>query len=313
MPLQDLMRNVRNPDKFSLKKELDLWLETKFTDLATIDRGHSGNLHASAISGCTRVEFYKRIDAPAVSVGKKDGKTQRIFDNGSAFHDRMQDYYKRMGILWGNWSCHGCGGFGKNKKMVTVKKALFNAGCRFKNCKQPKCPLKFKEEWEPGQEIHPYFKYKEPGFTIPAPYRISGYTDGIIIPNGDKIVIELKSIRDDRYRQLTEPEEYHQHQTQIYLEGFKVEKGIVQYENKNTQEIKEYPVKKDPAVIRALLDKSRQFWACLETGQLPPKVCSTVEEGRWCEYKDVCFNEFFVFQKLWEAYHEELLEGGLNG
>ena len=109
MSLKDMMKTVKKRGEVSLKKDLDFYLQTKYYDLESVDRGHSGNLHPSGISGCARAEVYGRIEAPAKE-DKISPRVQRIFNNGSSYHERTQQYYARMGILWGNWRCKSCAG-----------------------------------------------------------------------------------------------------------------------------------------------------------------------------------------------------------
>jgi hypothetical protein len=146
MALMDMIKNIKEPSERGLLKDLDLWLLTKYVDLESVDRGHSGNLHPSSISGCPRATIYDRIGLSKIEVWPMTAKTQRIFDNGNSFHRRMQEYYSRMGLLWGKWKCHGCAGCGE-----------LGNGCKAVDSFIPVCPKGFPSEWGRYQKIKPKF------------------------------------------------------------------------------------------------------------------------------------------------------------
>jgi len=69
-----------------------------------------------------------------------------------------------------------------------------------------------------------------------------GRADAIISLNNKLYVVDFKSISDYKFKKLEkdEPEISHQYQLQLYMHYFKVPHGILLYENKNTQDFKEF-------------------------------------------------------------------------
>jgi len=314
MGLKDMLKSIKEPGSINLSKDLDLYLSTKFFDLHSVDRqsGWSKNMHASSISGCARGEVYSRISVPAKEE-KISPRVQRIFDNGSSFHERMQNYYKRMKVLWGTWRCHGCGGYGVPQVMKTVgdekEGQLIPTGCKFRNCTEPPCPLGFPTEWVAGMDIRPFMRYIEPGFYVDR-YHLSGYTDGIIVTGNERTILELKSMNGEQHSKLVAPVSGHTDQIQVYMYGFNLEYASLQYENKNNQQVKEFVIERDPKRIGELLGGVEFIWNCLSTSQIPPRVCRLPVDGRFCGFVEACFDDFFDYDPLWEAYKQRQSEEG---
>lgn len=298
--LSDMLKKVSEPGKTELAKDLDLFLTTTYVDQSSIARGHGDdNLHPSSMSGCLRAKFYEWIGAPEKSPWDGGGRSQRIFGNGDKMHERFQEYYAKMGVLWGSWRCHGCQGYGECQVTKDIEGVKVGTGCKILDCTIPECPRGFSREWtDPDQPIKPRFYYVEPGFFIEE-LRVKGHTDGIIIGKDKRHILELKSMKQEYWQSLIEPKPEHIDQAQIYCGAFGCDGIIFQYESKNTQEIKEFIVPADPAKYEEMLQKARTFWACLEQGTLPNKVCRTVAEGRWCAFKEYCFTEFTNWEELW--------------
>lgn len=68
-----------------------------FTFPDTTDHWNDGKIHPSSIHGCPRYLVYKILK----ETGKKKivPQLQRIFDNGTMVHHRIQSYLRNMGIL----------------------------------------------------------------------------------------------------------------------------------------------------------------------------------------------------------------------
>jgi len=243
LSLKDLVRVAAGGGEISLTKELDFWLETTYQEQIKKDRDKRfENLYPSSIASCPRKAVFSRLGIP-VNTRPIKAKTQRIFDNGHSFHDRMQKYYLEMGLL------HGTDESGK---------------------------------------------YTEPHF-VDTEHRISGYCDGIFHLGGKQYILELKSMRDDLFKKLDAPLPSHVIQGQLYVHEFDSDGVIFQYENKNTQEIKEFVLPRDASIIDATLEKADLVWECLEsTSEFPCRACMSIADknGFFCEFKGNCFDDF---------------------
>lgn len=122
---------------------------------------------------------------------------------------------------------------------------------------------------------------------------VKGHADGIL-DMGELIVIEIKSINERGFRELLKAKPEHIRQTMLYMLKFKIKKGIVLYENKNTQETKEFLVIWDDKIIKELETRCATINYALINKQLPIReMCElpTDSAAKYCPYSRVCFTE----------------------
>ncbi|MFH0987523.1 MAG: PD-(D/E)XK nuclease family protein [Patescibacteria group bacterium] len=82
-----------------------------------------------------------------------------------------------------------------------------------------------------------------------------GREDAIISLNNKLYIVDFKSISDYKFKKLDAPEIPHQRQLQLYMHYFKVPQGIVLYENKNTQDLKEFELKYDYKLCKKIISE----------------------------------------------------------
>jgi len=82
-----------------------------------------------------------------------------------------------------------------------------------------------------------------------------GRADAIISFNNKLYVVDFKSISDYKFRKLDAPQPSHQKQLQLYMHYFKVPQGIILYENKNTQELREFELKYDYKLAKKIISE----------------------------------------------------------
>jgi len=111
---------------------------------------------------------------------------------------------------------------------------------------------------------------KEAKFVIDSP-PIRGSADAIIVHpvSGDHSIVEIKSINSNGFSRLDAPMGHHFDQLNIYLGGHKIRDGLVLYENKNTQEVKVFPVKFDQTRFDQLQFRLLKIMHKLNKSQLP--------------------------------------------
>jgi hypothetical protein len=133
-------------------------------------------------------------------------------------------------------------------------------------------------------------------------YEICGSADGIIKFHDSFGVLEIKSINNNGFNSLSAPKFDHAEQLNIYMfclsrlgyvsghgpvSGKNLKWGIIVYENKNNQQIKEYLLSMDHKIIDPVLEKLNYVKDHLQRGVRPPKV---VNDGcRWCDIKLDCY------------------------
>lgn len=99
-------------------------------------------------------------------------------------------------------------------------------------------------------------------------YEIKGHVDGILEIDGKKGVLEIKSINSQGFYGLFEPDEKHLIQVNVYMFCLETPRGVILYENKDNQDLKEFFVKQDPKVIQPVLEKIKLVQNWILTGKL---------------------------------------------
>jgi len=125
---------------------------------------------------------------------------------------------------------------------------------------------------------------------IPPNETLHGRADAIVRIDGSPYVVEFKSI--NRYafeNRLARPDPDHLKQLQLYLHFFKLPKGILVYENKDTQDLKEFVVEYDNALVARTLAELGEIRGYVERGVVPSKP-DGIEPWRcdYCPYKATC-------------------------
>lgn len=120
--------------------------------------------------------------------------------------------------------------------------------------------------------------------------------DAIIKINNKKYVVEIKSVNDYQFRNMTcHPSA--EKQLQLYMHFLGIPRGFVLCENKNTQDIKvfEYNYDYEKVVLylqrmSKVLKYKKRF---MKTGKLPSRICdkSSCPRAAECNYADACFNK----------------------
>ncbi len=119
---------------------------------------------------------------------------------------------------------------------------------------------------------------------------ISGRTDSLLLVNGRLCLVELKSANSNMFKfHLKEPKEEHVLQLQLYMYLTNIMDGILLYEDKNTQEIKEFYIKYNPEIVDELLEKIRYVNECIRNRELPERESAPPAwQCRYCSYVPIC-------------------------
>lgn len=208
------------------------------------------HFHPSEWDNCKRKIAYSFYEAKGfISIDKSalkiDPKGERIFDNGHSMHSRWRKYLSWTNALMGRWMCRNW--------MAHKERKIYGLESKLGVLRPDKC--------ECGSDR---FEYIELGF-LDKETLWGGHVDAVIdnkragIAAGFEdvncsdderyIVVDFKTMNDYEFKKLTEPKPQHITQVQIYLylAGLKFGKFI--YENKNTQETKEFLVPRDDALL----------------------------------------------------------------
>lgn len=215
---------------------------------------------------CLREGFYLLNGYPKKG-GNPNLRLQNIFDEGNTIHRKWQSRFEGMNVLWGMWD---------NGPGTDVRFGL------------PDCvPAQGRRYRE--VPVHDWSRL------------ISGKGDGLIVGLGDRAWLELKSVgpgtirkeapflfrsdenEKDAWNNVRKPFPGHLRQTLLYLYlasktyDFDVQEGVLIYEWKADQSIKEFVVQRDDELILPYLAKADLVVDAVEAEKAPD--CNVKEGG----------------------------------
>jgi len=118
---------------------------------------------------------------------------------------------------------------------------------------------------------------------------IAGRADAIIGLEGKPYILDIKTSSQYKFSKLDTPEVDDVKQIQLYLHYFKIPQGILLYEDKNTQELKEFLVEYDPVLVQKILKDLEVLREQIEKDVIPA-IPEGLEPWRceYCEYGEEC-------------------------
>jgi len=124
---------------------------------------------------------------------------------------------------------------------------------------------------------------------IPSKELVSGRADAIVSLNNHLYVVEIKSVNRTAFNKLEEPDVDHLKQLQLYLHYFNINDGIIIYECKDTQDIKEFAVSYNKEEVDAMLEEFKKLKKKIESNIIP-EIPKDIEKWRcdYCPYAEEC-------------------------
>lgn len=228
-------------------------------------------LHPSemvASDWCHRASYFQLQGHPVKSKRAMSFRLLSVFAEGHAIHEKWQKWFQEMGNLYGKWECLECGEF-----------FWGDVYCH-------EGPLVYKE-------VQLFYE----------PLRIHGHADGWLVNLGDPLMLEIKSvgmgtIRWEAPELLAEhgndfgkiwdaikaPFMKHITQVQIYMKLAELlglencpQEAVIIYENKATQEAKEFVIPKSDFGIEHLFEAAQKIVDALASGKAP--ACNIQLDG----------------------------------
>lgn len=191
------------------------------------------------------------------------GQQLMIMENGTAFHNRMETIFEDMGIMIA-----------------------------------PELSLKDEELHISGRSDAIIWNYLKEENTPP------GETIKLISPNNKVIyegpenyvlLVEFKSISENGFEKLrnSKPKDEHEDQLQLYFYLTGITKGIIYYENKNNQRVKEYIVERDEERIKSITKRIKKLIKMAENNEIPDAEYTPGDfEGRYSRFLDIAYPDF---------------------
>ena len=121
---------------------------------------------------------------------------------------------------------------------------------------------------------------------------ISGRADFILtMPDtGNYLIVELKTINDNGFGNLLEAKSNHVIQLQIYLNVLEIDDGVILYENKNDQRLKEFAITKDTDCWNEIIQRCHSIQ---DMSDIPE---ANVIHSRYCSCNSYKGDEINVIQ-----------------
>ena len=126
---------------------------------------------------------------------------------------------------------------------------------------------------------------------IPAnDYKIHGRVDAMLEINGEKIILEIKSIANYGFISLKEPKREHVYQLQLYLFFFNIKKGYLLYESKDNQNLQQFEVRLNINTVKRALKNILAIEDYLKNDIIPPRdFLKNSWQCKSCPYKNHCW------------------------
>lgn len=258
------------------------------------------NVNAPSQAGkCNRANYYMRMQYE--NDGTIDPRTQRIFDNGSGVHERLQSYLLDMELLYMdevplindeyNIQGHTDGFLNLDEEVAILEIKSINDN-QFNQLRDAK------EEHKRQGLIYLYCaeerrKWLHETYGTPEEFNVSYHeryryfeTRYQHMKDGRKYTREEKIKNEVMLNMLAD--------NILFYTDKPLTKVIFLYENKNNQELKEYVVERNlttEPILEEVLENYAYLNKCCEAQEIPPregtsKSCNTC---RWCSYKNECY------------------------
>lgn len=275
-------------------------LEKYLIARADRDQDRAFNVNAPSSAGrCLRQRYYSRTDVE--SDGISDARVQRIFDNGTGFHERTQRYLLDQGILLMdeiplldedlNIQGHTDGllEIGYGECAIMELKSIKDDG--FKSLKEAKPEHKLQgltyvhcteKRRLRLHELYPDMDSYIKSETARREYYAKFYQhlkDGRKHTREEKIKfqVDLHISLDDILYGLDKP----------------VDKVVFLYENKNDQSLKEYTIKLDSTTEPLLIEELKKcsyLNECVKNKTTPNREFPKSSfQCRWCDWRNECY------------------------
>jgi len=169
---------------------------------------------------------------------------------------------------------------------------------KFKQAPHPELEPRILRLFDHGNYIHRLIvrALKERGVlegeevNIPFQELIAGRADALLKIEGERYILDIKSINRGGFQALKEPKLDHQNQLQLYLHFFQIAKGILLYVDKDTQALKEFPLNYDQGLCQSLLEDLSVLRQEIDKNLIPARLSHwpSNSQCRYCPYKDIC-------------------------
>lgn len=237
-----------------------------------VEEGRLGKFYPSSIGRCKRAVVYQMLGYPTKAI---PGQNLLIMENGTSFHNRMEDIFEKMGIL------------------IAPELSLKDEELRISGRSDAIIwnYLKSDEE-EDAEEIVLKAKVEET-FEDENGVEKTKMVDKVVYqgPANHILIVEFKSIKNKNYAKLpkTMPDKKHEMQLQLYFYLTGIRRGMVYYENKDTQESKFFHVTYNEELVQQVKADIKEILDYVDRRELPEKEGNALDiMCRYCDFRNLC-------------------------
>ena len=300
MNIKSRIKGLVKP-KTIIVDELDKFLIRKGNRSAE-DRAQDVNAPSQA-GNCLRRNYFARMGA--LCDGSVDPRTQRVFDNGTKTHERLQEYLIEMELLLQDEVPIRCdelniqGHTDGLLNIKSVKDKLIEIGVleiKSINSRQFSTLKDAREHHKKQAMVYLYCLESRRKYLINKYSSLEEFEEDYDnrLKYYESLYQHLKSGRKyTREQKMRLQTDLHDMCDTFLMHVQKpLTKVIFLYENKDTQELKEFVVDMDKELLNEVLEGYKVLNKCIKDGVIPDREGSskTCEECRWCNYKIECWN-----------------------
>lgn len=181
---------------------------------------------------------------------------------------------------------------------------------------------------EQGTYIHVFFQNlcERAGYLIQreflthsVPHKIIGHADGVLLINGEKYLLEIKSSNTRRFAQLVKgPYDEHKRQIMAYMKVLKLKKALIVYIDKDKSDTKEFCINYDEDFFqRFCAPRIKQHFRNIRNPRKPPAREGTNPNKLPCSYCDfnrVCHDSLEIkkYEKVCASKSIKLYVGNVR-
>ena len=281
-------------------KDLDLYL----LGLNATDEDRAINVNAPSQAGvCMRARFYARTGAPRDGASV-DARTRRIFDNGTKTHERLQEYLLSQGMLLmdevpvHNYEYNIQGHTDGVLKLSASERGILEIKSINSNGFSS---LKTAKEDHRRQGLVYIFCLEERRKFLQSTYKTRVAFDKSQSKRMKEYAKLYQHLKDgskhSREDKINFQCELHNRMDSIlYDTKVPITKVVFLYENKDTQDLKEFTVSMNEATSKAIINEVLTEYSDLNDyvnrGEIPARCAKNKSDPacRWCGYKTECWN-----------------------
>lgn len=281
-------------------KDLDLYL----LGLSATDEDRAINVNAPSQAGvCMRARFYARTGAPRDGASV-DARTRRIFDNGTKTHERLQEYLLKQGMLLmdevpvHNYEYNIQGHTDGVLKLSASERGILEIKSINSN---GFLSLKGAKEEHRKQGLIYIFCLEERRKYLQSIYKTRAAFDKSESKRMKEYAKLYQHLKDGSKHTRQEKIDFQcslhaKMDSILYDTRVPITKVVFLYENKDTQDLKEFTVSMTEAASKNILAEVLQEYADLndfvESGEVPPRCAKSKSDPacRWCNFKTECWN-----------------------